>query len=243
MRKCVFVLVLMFIILLSSCHLFSKNDSVKSEVASSPSNESSPSSEKESPATEIGSTVETPRPSIFPDPSPSAIPSDDGLKSSSDDIDYSDSSPVSMDFNSDGKEETLTIKMTHDFEYEDDGMTNNPTQVKMSIGDSEVTYESTWNDGIVVRISDFNVDDPYLDILVEDHGTDIATSFGIYRYDGVQLAQYLGFHVEFVSFNYDTKGKIYYYTYIEDGDDLRSVYVTLDYVSKKETYIDVDNPY
>ena len=261
MRHCLILFSLIAFLFLSACHLVPIENSSESAKTISPSNEVSSSSNKETLLPATFNPTNSPIPSNTTtqdiqhesndiadtsEATPITTPTDNGLKSTAESPDIFDSlpaTPVSMDFNGDGTDETLTIDVTDDFEYEDDGMTNKPTQITLTIGSSQVIYESTWNDGIAIRLTDLNIDDPYLDIIIEEHGTDIATNFSIYRYNGEQLSEYLGFHVEYVSFNYDSKGMIYFYTFIENNDRLRSVYVTLNYSTKEETYEDVDYPY
>lgn len=245
MQKYILIIMLIFTVALSSCTHMKQADfaSTPPFMEDETSSSSYPFTSSISPSLESNNSADYDHPDTDPPiiESP-AVGNGSELNCSSDDRNYLNGSPVTMDFNGDGFNETLTIIESDQFDYDDDGMVNNLTQIKLSIGKREIIYESTWNDGINVRISDFNVNDPYLDIYLEILGTDIATTFLIYRFDGENLKFYLGFHAEDVSFSYDAKGMIYYDTFIpeESLDTEKYVHVTLDYVSKEKSYEDAE---
>jgi len=158
---------------------------------------------------------------LSPAPSPSNSNdsnSEDQLKSSEDDIDYLNSAPISMDFNGDGIEETLSLEISDLPEKES---TNKPIRIKMMIAESEFTYESGWNDGVSLHITDFNSKDSFIDIYIVSYGTDVSANVDIFRYDGTQVIQYAQFYMEEVLFAYDAIGKIFFKGFI-DGEFLNA---------------------
>lgn len=113
-----------------------------------------------------------------------------------------------MSLNSPISREGLIIKM-EDMLDDEDG--NNSRRIIMTSKDSEVIYESTWNDGLFVDLIDFDTSDDYLDIYIIETGTDISCRTYIYRYVGHTINLYGSFEHFGGEFLYDEKGKIYYW--------------------------------
>ncbi len=119
-------------------------------------------------------------------------------------------SPIVKDFDGDGQLDTMTIETSHDFGETEDDSYNMPIRLTMRIADCEYTIESTWNDGLILYVTDFSDNDPYLDIFVFFSGTDIDGYFKIYRYDGQTIDAYTGGSTQSSDFTYDGKGRIFY---------------------------------
>ena len=126
-----------------------------------------------------------------------------------------ETSLVSADFNGDGVDEALTIEVTRDFKESENNFSNHPIQIKMIIGDSVEEFKSTWNDGIKLLITDFNINDNYMDIFLFHSGTDIDGYFNIYRCDGRSISYYTGHTAQYSEFSFDGNGKIYFAEYLE----------------------------
>lgn len=134
------------------------------------------------------------------------------LMSSEDDTDYLHSTPLSMDFDGDNNAETLELEILNDFPQnkDTDEHTNKPIRIVLKIAGSQTIFESLWNDGVTLHITDFNKNDSYLDLYIVAKGTDMSEIVNIYRYDGEQLFLYCRINIADVSFTYDTNGKIFY---------------------------------
>ena len=81
---------------------------------------------------------------------------------------------------------------------------------KEKIKNSKITIKNEWNDGIYVRVADFDKNDKFIDVYVTETGTDIGAYTTIYRYDGQKLYKYKGFSHYLSDFLYDGKGNIYF---------------------------------
>ncbi len=91
-----------------------------------------------------------------------------------------------------------------------DETNNNPTRLTLKIKDSEEIYEDLWNDGLHIRVVDFDSTDNMLDILITANGTDVGCTSTIYQYDGVKLIKYDSFQHVGPQLMYDGKGNIYF---------------------------------
>ncbi|MBN1470013.1 MAG: hypothetical protein JXM74_06715 [Fusobacteriaceae bacterium] len=87
---------------------------------------------------------------------------------------------------------------------------NFPVKITMKIKKSTITIKNIWNDGIYVRVADFDKNDKFMDVYVTETGTDIGAYTTIYRYDGQKLYKYKGFSHYLSDFLYDGKGNIYF---------------------------------
>ncbi len=87
---------------------------------------------------------------------------------------------------------------------------NFPVKITMKIKKSTITIKNIWNDGIYVRVTDFDKNDKFMDVYVTETGTDIGAYTTIYRYDGQKLYKYKGFSHYLSDFLYDGKGNIYF---------------------------------
>jgi hypothetical protein len=145
--------------------------------------------------------------------------------SSNDDIVYTENTSVRADYDGNGTQEVLTIEYSYDYPQSDD--MNFPVTITLTIGESSVVYENTWNDGVAVGIADFYVSDPELDIYIISLGTDVSAAVTTYWYDGSVIGEFSRFDIiEDTSFWYDTQGTVYYKGEYE-GD--YGVMVAMDY--------------
>ncbi len=119
------------------------------------------------------------------------------------DVDYIGQTPVEMDFDGDGKLETLEITVEKE----------NPNQTTLSfvIGSCTKKIESPWDDGVGVYVTDFDTADAFLDLYVKVLGTDFSAIFFIYEYDGKAISHISTFQTaEAAWFDYDTAGTLFY---------------------------------
>ena len=222
--------------------------------STSPSPEASPSPSTSPTPSPSADSAPSPSPSSAPDNGynlpeglPTSIVNEDGSETplyiSSEDTDYmyrdgegqSAVSPITGDFNDDGVEETLTLEVSHDFDELEDGQYNNPLTITMTIGDSSETFESTWNDGVYLYITDFNPNDTYLDIYYLEYITDTSSTFCIYRYDGNSLNRYQGFLIQGKQITYDSNGSIYFRSFewglLDHNEDHQVLTYSYDYIN------------
>jgi hypothetical protein len=87
---------------------------------------------------------------------------------------------------------------------------NCPTKITLKIKSSEAVFESLWNDGIKVSITDFDEGDNDIDIYIRTLGTDIGCTTYIYKFDGTKIYKYDEFNHLYGEFLYDRNGNIYY---------------------------------
>ena len=103
------------------------------------------------------------------------------------------------------------------------------------VGSSEEIFESAWNDGVSLKITDFNTDDPYFDIYIFQSGTDIDGSFHIYKCDGHELYVYQGFLIQGTQITYDTNGTIYFKSFerglLDHNEDPKLLTYSYDYTN------------
>jgi hypothetical protein len=164
-------------------------------------------------------------------------------KSTADDPDFMDDMsvfPLKMDLDGDGTSDMLSIDLNYDFD--DNSNYNKPTRIKLSIGKHEAIYESTWNDGIGMKIIDLDTEDRFLDICIFSYGTDVSVGVLIYRYTGKEIYRYNILNIgDNTSFSYDSKGMVYYNTFLDESDDYRYVHASYDYRNNIVSYVDVDD--
>lgn len=149
----------------------------------------------------------------FPAPAPSGKINPEDLKNWEDDMDHFAKLPVSMDFDGDGQEETLSAVTAPD----------NPDlssyHITLKIDSSETMIFDSYTEAVSVYITDFDENYPGLDICVLLRNEDSASFLCLVRYDGKQIYQYDGYRLDNgASFYYDGKGKLYF----EGADGLKS---------------------
>ena len=130
-------------------------------------------------------------------------------------------SQLTLDFDGDGRKETLNLTVSTDFVNRKVIDCNKPVRIKMTIGSSQEVFESTWNDGVDLRIADFDARDSYLDIYMYISGTDIDGYFKIFRYNGLKFSAYTGFGAQNPHLTYDGNGKIYFLEKYQRYDEKR----------------------
>jgi hypothetical protein len=141
------------------------------------------------------------------------------IKSYKDTKDYSDAGKVDITLN--GKTETLYITKE---KLKDADNTSLPTRFTFKIKDSQVVFESLWNDGLKVSVVDFDKTDNVVDIYVSEIGTDIGSNTYIYKCDGSKIYLYDKIRHFAGVFYYDENGNIYYWFNNGDKKDINKVY-------------------
>ena len=91
------------------------------------------------------------------------------------------------------------------------------------------------------KILDFDTADAFLDICVFAYGTDVSVSVYVFRYDGGKVIHYHTFNVgDDTSFTYDSKGMVYYNTFLDEPGSFRYVHASYDCRRNDVSYIDID---
>lgn len=129
------------------------------------------------------------------------------IKNSKDNRNYSEGGKVNISLNKNTQKETLYISKE---ELEMQGG-NFPTRIVLKVKNSEIVFDSSWNDGLYVCVTDFDNQDEDLDIYITETGTDIGCITYIYKFDGEKIYQYGSFEHFTRKFLYDQKGNIYYW--------------------------------
>lgn len=129
------------------------------------------------------------------------------IKNSKDNQNYCDGGKVNISLNKNKQKETLYISKE---ELEMQGG-NFPTRIVLKVKNSEIVFDSSWNDGLYVCVTDFDNQDEGLDIYITETGTDIGCITYIYKFDGEKIYQYGSFEHFTRKFLYDQKGNIYYW--------------------------------
>lgn len=129
------------------------------------------------------------------------------IKNSKEDKNYSDGGKVNISFNKNTQKEILYI---YKEELRIQGG-NFPTRIVLKVKNSEIVFDSSWNDGLYVCVTDFDNKDKDLDIYITETGTDIQATTYIYKFDGEKLYKYTQFDHFCGKFLYDQKGNIYYW--------------------------------
>ncbi|WFD11510.1 YARHG domain-containing protein [Tepidibacter hydrothermalis] len=129
------------------------------------------------------------------------------IKNSKDNRNYSEGGTVNISLNKNTQKETLYISKE---ELEMQGG-NFPTRIVLKVKNSEIVFDSSWNDGLYVCVTDFDNQDEDVDIYITETGTDIQATTYIYKFDGEKLYKYTQFDHFCKKFLYDQKGNIYYW--------------------------------
>jgi len=170
--------------------------------------------------------TKTPKPTQTPElPSPDRAVSSQERKSSNDLPDLRDNAPLVYDFDGDGTEEELVVTVEHLTPANGD---NNPLRIKLVINDAEYEVEDYFNDGIRLYITDFNLDDDYIDFCLRILGTDIASTVLLCRYDGKDIVNLESLGLVGVAFEYDEKGSLFFPSYDDTSGEIKMIY---DYIS------------
>ncbi len=109
------------------------------------------------------------------------------MKNSINSVDYIANEKIELSLDGNNSKEILNLKNEQLKMAETN---NNPTRLTLKIKGSEEIYEDLWNDGLHIRVVDFDSTDNVLDILITANGTDVGCTFTIYQYDGVKLIKY-----------------------------------------------------
>ncbi|MCT4507409.1 MAG: YARHG domain-containing protein [Tepidibacter sp.] len=129
------------------------------------------------------------------------------IKNSKDNKNYSDGGEVNISLDKNTQKKILHISKE---ELEIEGG-NFPTRIVLKVKNSEVVFDSHWNDGLYVCVTDFDNQDEDLDVYITETGTDIQATTYIYKFDGKKLYKYTQFDNFGGDFLYDEKGNIYYW--------------------------------
>lgn len=244
MRKFVIILVIAVLVLFTSgCNLIhfwgGKNEpspSISEELPSetsakpSPTEEPSPNEEQDDQSPDPTQTndghifgdggnfsdagTQTSKPEVTVQDVQIQVYNDESL-SSRDDVVFTDNTSVRADYDGDGTKDILDIEFSYDYPQSDE--MNFPVKITLTIDGSSVVYEDTWNDGVCVGITDFDISDPELDIYILSLGTDVSAGVTTYWYDGQNVQAFTSFEIiEDTMFWYDTQGYIYYRGQYED---------------------------
>ncbi len=162
----------------------------------------------------------------IPEDLPTSIKNEDGtqtpLRLSTEDRDYmfwygdgqNAESPIVMDLNGDGADDTLTLECIHDLKHEEGEWLSYPIQMTLKVGGSKAVFTSRWNDGIALKIMDFNTSDGQMDICIYEAGTDTDGQYHIYSFDGRIISHTISFSTQSPVLTYDGNGHIYYVRYL-----------------------------
>lgn len=121
------------------------------------------------------------------------------------------------------------VKVSKEY-LEESGYENKPIRITITLNESEVQFESIWNDGVSIAYTDFDISDEYVEIYIIEAGTDIGCRTYIYQTDGKKLVKsgeidHLG-----TEFLYDQLGRIYFCNIGDNGLDFDYYY---DYKTKE----------
>ena len=194
---------------------------ISGEASPAPSKQPSPE-----PTVSPSPTPAQPTDSAFPEGLPTSVENEDGtqtqLRLSTEDKDYmfwygdgqNAESPVVMDLNGDGTDDTLTIECIHDLEHEEGEWLSYPIQMTLKVGGSKAVFTSKWNNGIALKIMDFNASDGKMDVCVYEAGTDTDGQYHVYSFDGRIISHTISFSTQSPVLTYDSNGHIYYVRYL-----------------------------
>ena len=127
---------------------------------------------------------------------------------------------------SNGNKETIYVTNQ---ELKTEEISNKPSKVVLKFKNGQVVFESLWNDGIFIRVADFDSTDKDKDIYITELGTDIQSITYIYKFDGKKIRQYGEFSHLGRDFRYDEQGKIYFWNNDGEKEEIDTIY---DYKSK-----------
>ncbi|WBW96281.1 YARHG domain-containing protein [Oceanirhabdus sp. W0125-5] len=90
-------------------------------------------------------------------------------------------------FNGSGDKYNLSI---YSVPYSGEGMINNPIKIVLIGKENSIEYQSDWNDGVFVGLTDIDVSDDSVEVLITSAGTDIVCTTDIYKYSNGKLEKF-----------------------------------------------------